>query len=155
MSATNAILSGILILAASMWIGGLFAIAIVARVTNRVLEPTARVAFFRALGRAYGIVGTASLVVAYATGATLLRNTGWDPATIAAAVVSAALAVALAAATLQARRMTRLRGQALDQADDMALDTRVRRCAVGARALRGLIGVLSLTLLAIGVLICS
>ena len=155
MSATDGVLTGLLILATSLWLGGLFTIAIVARVASGTLDPATRVAFFRALGRSYGIVGTAALVVAYGTGAALLRGQPWSTARIAAVVVAAALAVTLAIGMVQARRMTRLRRHLLDSAHDAALAGRVRRGALGAHALRGLIGLLSLVLVALGVLIAS
>jgi uncharacterized membrane protein len=151
---TDAVLTGVLILATSLWLGGLVAIAVVARVAARTLDPAARIAFFRALGRFYGVVGTAALLVAYATGAALLRDQPWGTASTVTVVVAAALAVTLAG-MVQARRMTRLRRRMLEVGGDAVLTTRVRRGALGAHALRGLIGVLSLALLALGVLIAS
>ena len=133
----------------------MFAIAIVARVASRTLDTASRVSFFRALGRSYGIFGTTALLLAYATGAALLRDHPWDPALTAAVVVGAALAVMLGAGIVQARRMTRLRRTALDRTDDTALAARVRRGALGAHVLRGLIGLLSLALVALGVLMAS
>lgn len=155
MSGTNGILIGLLVLATSLWLGGLFAIAVVARVATRTLDPAARVAFFRGLGRSYAVVGTAALVLAYGAGAALLRDHGWDLTVAAAVVVAVALAAALGGGIAQARRMTRLRRRALDQPGDAALATRVRRGARRASVLRGLIGVLSLVLLALGVVLAS
>jgi hypothetical protein len=155
LSATNGVLTGLLIVSTSVWVGGLVAIAIVARVASRTLDTAERVSFFRALGRSYGIVGTAALLLAYATGAALLRDHHWGPALTAVVVVGAALAVTLGAGTVQARRMTRLRRTALDRTDDTALAARVRRGALGAHVIRGLIGLLSLALVALGVLMAS
>lgn len=155
MSATDAVLTGVLILATAVWLGGLVAIAIVARVATRTLEPATRIAFFRGLGRSYGVVGTAALVVAYGTGAALARDQPWDPPMVAAAAVAVALAVTLAVGIVQARRMTRLRRQALDQSDDTVLARGVRRGATRADVLRSLIGVFSLALLVLGVIIAS
>jgi hypothetical protein len=154
-SATDGVLTGLLVFATSLWLGGLFAIAIVARVATRTLDPAARVAFFRGLGRSYAAVGSAALLLAYGTGAGLLRDHAWDLTMVAVAVVAVTLAATLAVGMVQARRMTRLRRRALDQPGDTALATRVRRGAVRADVLRGLIGVLSLALLALGVLIAS
>jgi uncharacterized membrane protein len=155
MSTADGVLTGLLILATSIWLGGLFAIAIVARVATRTLEPAARVAFFRGLGRAYALVGTAALVLAYGTGAALLRGHPWDLAKVAATVVAVVLAATLWVGMAQARRMTRLRRRALDQPGDTALATRVLRGALRAQVLRGLIGALSLSLLALGVRIAA
>jgi putative copper export protein len=56
------------LLAASVWVGGFVAVAVVARVAKRELDPAARVAFFRSLGRDYGKVGGSALAVATLTG---------------------------------------------------------------------------------------
>jgi hypothetical protein len=154
-SATEEVLTGLLILATAVWLGGLCAIAIVARVATRTLDPAARVAFFRGLGRSYGVVGTAALALAYGTGAALLRDHPWDSAKVASVVVAVALAASLGLGVGQARRMTRLRRRALDRPGEPTLAARVRRGAVRANVLRGLIGVLSLTLLALGVRIAA
>lgn len=70
--------SGLEILATSVWVGGLVAIAVVPRVATRTLDPGAEVAFFRALGRTYGVVGTLALALAYGAGAALLLDRPWD-----------------------------------------------------------------------------
>jgi len=151
MSTADGVLTGLLILATSIWLGGLFAIAIVARVATRTLEPAARVAFFRGLGRAYALMGTAALALAYGTGAALLRGHPWNLARVATTLVAVVLVATLGVGMAQARQMTRLRRRTLDQPGDTALATRVLRGALRARVLRGLIGVLSLLLLALGV----
>jgi len=148
---TTATLAGLLIFASSIWIGGLFAIAVVARVATATLDPTTRVTFFRGLGRAYGIVGTASLALVYGSGAALLYGRSWNGTLVAAVAVAAALAATLAIGVIQARRMTRLRRQSLDVPQDEVLARRVHRGAARAGGLRGLIGLLSLALLALGV----
>jgi uncharacterized membrane protein len=154
-SATEGVLTGVLILAASVWLGGLVAIAVVARVATRTLDPTSRVAFFRGLGRSYGIVGTTALALAYVTGSVLLRDHPWNLAKVSVVVVAVALAAALGLGIGQARRMTRLRRSALDRPGETTLAARVNRGAVHAGVLRGLIGVLSLALLALGVHIAA
>lgn len=155
MSATDGVLTGLLIFAAALWLGGLFAIAIVARVATRILDPTARVALFRGVGRSYGVVGTAALGLAYGTGAVLLRGRTWDLAKVATVIVAVALAATLGMGMVQARRMTRLRRRALDQPGNNTLEGRVRRGAIRAGVLRSLICVLSLALLALGMIIAS
>lgn len=151
MSPTDAVLTVILLLATAVWLGGFVAIAIVARVAARTLDPAARVDFFRALGRTYAVVGPAALVIAYAAGGVLLRGHPWDGVLVTTVAVAAALAAILAAGMVQARRMTRLRRRALDPGADPALDARVRRAAVRAGALRAAIGALTLALLVLGV----
>jgi hypothetical protein len=94
-------------------------------------------------------------VLAYGTGAALLRGHRWDLAKVATVVVAVALAATLGMGMVQARRMTRLRRRALDQPGDTTLAMRVRRGAIRAGVLRSLIGVLSLALLALGMVIAS
>lgn len=155
MSALDAALTGLLVFATSVWLGGLFAISVVARVATRTLDPAARVALFRGLGRRYAAVGTAALLLAYGTGAALLRDHAWDVPMFAVAVVALGLAAALTAGMVQARRMSNLRRRAIDEPGDTRLQTRVRRGALRAGTLRGLIGMLSLALLALGAWIAA
>lgn len=156
MSTTSqAILLGIFTLASCIWVGGYVAIAVVARVASRVLEPGQRVAFFRALGRAYLRVGGPALVVALGAGAGLLSDHPWDGAVTAALVTAAALVASLGVGVAQARRMTRLRADALAAPDDRRLLGLVRRGARAATLLRAAIGLLSLTLIALGTLLAT
>ena len=137
-------------LAASIWVGGLVAIFIVARAASRTLPPAQRVEFFRALGRSYGIVGTLALVVALVSGAILLDGHPWDGLMVASVAVAVALLVATAAGMAQARAMTRLRRRAVAQVGGEPLDPRVRRGAMVATTLRACIGVLTLALVVLG-----
>lgn len=155
MSATDAVLTGLLVLGTSVWLGGLFVIAIVARVATRVLDAAARVSLFRELGRVYAALGTVALLLAYGSGAALLRGHPWDSTMVAVAVVAIVLVAVLAVGMAQARRMTRLRRRALDRPADIAVAERVARGARLAGALRGLIGVLSIGLLVLGVWVAA
>jgi hypothetical protein len=146
-------LTGFLVLAASVWTGGLVAIFVVSRVAQRTLQPRDRVAFFRGLGRAYGPVGSVALVAALGCGAALLYGRAWGAMLIASAVIAACLVAATAAGVAQARRMTRLRQAALRRPGDTELVAQVRRDALGAAALRAAIAGLSLALIALGVLL--
>ena len=137
-------------LAASIWVGGLVAIFVVARAAAASLEPAQRVAFFQALGRRYGVVGSAALLVALGTGAALLRGHAWNELLVAAAIVAGALLVAAGAGMAQARAMTRLRRRALSETVDPALQLRLRRGALLAGALRSMIALLTLVLVVLG-----
>jgi hypothetical protein len=134
--------------AAAVWIGGLVAIFIVARVASATLGQEERIRFFRALGRSYGIVGSAALLVALAGGAVLLDDHPWDALLIATAVVAGALVAATIAGMAQARTMTRLRRRAIS--GPTLLREQVRRGAIVAATLRGAIAVLTLTLVVLG-----
>jgi uncharacterized membrane protein len=153
--ASQAVLVVVLELATSIWVGGLIAIAIVARVSARTLAPAERVAFFRGLGRTYGIVGTAALVIALASGAWLLADRPWDGTLTATAVVAGILLIAVGTGGVQARRMTVLRRRIMVHPDD---DRGRRQVQVGARRaaiLRGGITVLTLALVVLGSVLAS
>jgi uncharacterized membrane protein len=146
-------LTAVLVLATSVWIGGYVAIAVVARAADRTLPPPTRIAFFRSFGRQYAVVGTSALLVALATGGALLSDRSWTGSATAAVVIAAALLVCAVGGMAQARRMTRLRHAAAKHRDDGDLAERVRHGARQATWLRLTIGVLSLALLALGVLL--
>lgn len=156
MSATSqAILLGIFTLSSCMWVGGYIAIAVVARAATHTLDPAQRVAFFRALGRSYLMVGTPALAVALGTGAGLAGDHAWDGTLIATGVVAATLVGSLVVGVVQARRMTLIRSAALAAPENPQLTDRVRRGARAATALRAAIGLLSLTLIALGSLLAT
>lgn len=146
----DAIVLAVLIAATSVWAGGYVAIMVVARVAVRVLDPSTRVDFFRALGRSYFWVGTPALVVALVTAGVLARDATGDGTFTAAVAVSIVLVLCFAVAVGQARKMTRLR-QALARAPkDPALRTQVERGARAAGVLRGALGLLTLALVVLG-----
>lgn len=151
----RAVLTGVFTLASCIWVGGYVAIAVVARVASRTLEPAQRVAFFRALGRSYLTVGTPALAVALGTGAALASERDWDATSTTTAVLAAALVAALAVGVAQARRMTRLRAAALATPEQLELKRKVARGARSAALLRAAIGLLSLALIALGSLLAT
>lgn len=144
-----------LVLATAVWIGGLVAIFVVARVAHATLGPAERVAFFRGLGRAYGLAGGIGLTIALASGAVLTATYRWDGQLTASAVVAAGLVAATVAGVAQARRMTRLRQDALRDPGSPHLTAEVRRGAKDAAVLSAAIAALSLTLLALGTVIAT
>ena len=102
-----------------------------------------------------GVVGLLALAMALTTGAVLVYGRPWDSALTAAAVAAGSLVGVTATGIVQARRMTRLRRRALHHPDDMGLAGRVRRGARVAGALRALIGVISLALVALGAVLAT
>jgi hypothetical protein len=151
----EASLTGVLLLATAVWVGGLVAIFVVARVAHATLELAARVAFFRGLGRAYGLVGGVALTIALASAAVLVSTYRWDGQLTAGTVVAAGLVAVTVAGVAQARRMTRLRQNALRDPGSAELAAKVQRGARNATALRATIAVLSLALLALGAVIAT
>ncbi len=73
--AHNPVLIGVELVAASVWVGSLVCLAVVTAAARTSLDPAARVAFFRSLGRRYGVVGSGALAVAIGVGLTM----GWPP----------------------------------------------------------------------------
>lgn len=148
--ATDAVLVAGLVLATSIWVGGIVTIVIVARVARRTLAPADSVAFFRALGVAFGPVGAVALLVALALGAALAFRRPWDASLTATVLVAVVLLVVTAWGIVQARSMTRLRTRALQHPDDTALARGVKAGATRAMALRAAITALTLVLLGLG-----
>lgn len=151
----EASLAGVLVFATAVWIGGLVAIFVVARVARATLGPAERVAFFRGLGRAYGLIGGAALAAALASGAVLASRYSWSGPMAASAAVAAGLVAVTATGIAQARRMTRLRRDVMRDPGRLDLTARVRRGARNAAVLRAAIAAFSLALLALGTVIAT
>jgi hypothetical protein len=150
----HAALVAIELLAASVWTGGLVAIAVVARCARQQLDAATRVAFFRTLGRQYLRVGFGALVAAYGAGGALLEDGQWSDIKSAIVVSAAVLVVVTLAGVVQARSLTRLRRAALT--GDPRLDASyLARQAGRAGALRGLIATLTVTLVVLAALSVS
>jgi len=134
---TSAPVVALEILSASVWIGSLVSLAVVSQAARKVLEGSAQVAFFRAVGRRYAIVGTASLLGAIGDGLAM----AWPPATWtatidAAVALAGVLVLATAAGMAQARLMGTLRRRAMESPDDHATRASVRRGRRLATSLR-------------------
>ena len=113
-----------------------------------MLDGPSQVAFFRAIGRRYGIVGTAALLAAIGCGLAL----PWPPSTwsniIEAAVALSGFLVLLTSAGMaQARAMTVLRRRAVTAPDDRVAAEAVRRGRVLAGTLRGTMALVTLAVL--------
>jgi hypothetical protein len=148
MLATSTPLVAVELVAACIWVGSLVCLALVANVARHVLDGPSQVAFFRAIGRCYGIVGTTALLVAIGVGLAL----AWPPSswsgTIDAAVgLAGALVLATAAGMAQARAMPTLRLRAITAPDDQEIARAVRRGRMLAGALRGLMALVPLAII--------
>jgi hypothetical protein len=145
---TNTPLVAVELMAASIWVGSLVCLAIVASSARRVLEARAQVIFFRAVGRRYGIVGTTALLVAIGCGLVLSwPPSSWSAVTEAAVALSGALVVMSVAAMGQARAMTVLRSRATAAPNDAVLTSALRRGRRLASSLRGVMALLTLSTL--------
>ncbi len=99
------------LLAGAVWVGSLVALALVTGTARRVLDPPAQVAFFRALGRRYALVGVSALVLAIATGGALVSGEHWTASLTVLVALTAGLVVATFFGMRQARRVNRLRAR--------------------------------------------
>lgn len=135
------------LLAASVWIGSMVCLVLVSDIAKRVLEPSARVQLFRTIGRAYGIAGSAALLIAIAVGLVLAgMPSNWSTTTTAAVILSGILVALTAAGMAQARRMTVARRRSLASPEDADASEAVRRGARSAGILRGVMGVCTLAI---------
>lgn len=136
------------LLALSVWVGSIVAIAVVARASTRVLDDAARIKLFASVGRTYASVGPIALVVTFITGViTAGAPSGWSWWATTAVVVTLVLVVVAVVAMLQAHRMTGLRRALVAAPQD---PDRARAVKAGRRLAGGLRGAISLlTLVAI------
>jgi hypothetical protein len=150
----DAVAAVVLFLGAAIWVGGYVTVTVVARVASRTLSANQRIAFFRLFGRVFGAVTTVAYAGVLVGGGVLLRDRPWDATHISAAVVAAAIVIATVVGVWQARAMTRLRAAAAvaagadtGNAEVVAI---VARGARSAALLRLVIGVLTFTLVGLG-----
>lgn len=106
--AVSAPLRAVHLFSASVWVGRLVAV-VVNRAAREVRDPPTRVRFFGALGRRYGMVGGAALLIAIATDGILLHGQPWTAALRVLAALTAALVLIIALAVVVATRINRLR----------------------------------------------
>ncbi|MEO9222362.1 MAG: hypothetical protein ABI251_11430 [Mycobacteriaceae bacterium] len=135
------------LLAASIWIGSMVCLVVVSRIAKQVLEPSARVQLFRGIGRAYGIGGTVSLLIAIVLGLVLAgKPSNWTGATDVAVALAVVLVALTATGMAQARRMTAARRRSIASPDDAEATEAVRRGARTASVLRSLMGAATLAI---------
>ena len=147
MFTARTVLLAVGMLAASVWVGSLVAIAVVSSVARRALDARGRVALFRGVGRAYRYLGTGSLLVAVAVAVVLAWPVSEvDRGVRAELVLSAVLLVVTLAGMAQAKRMTVLRQRSLDRPRETAALAAVATGAKVALVLRGAIGLVTLVM---------
>jgi hypothetical protein len=98
------------LLSGGVWVGSMVCLAVIARVSAKVLEPRARVTLFASVGRAYAVLGTGALAVAVTAGMALAGDPAdWSDTTTWALGLATVLFILTVVAMAQARRMTTLR----------------------------------------------
>ena len=144
------------ILSASVWIGSLVCLAVVSRAARNVLEGPTQVAFFRAVGRRYAIVGTGSLLIAIGDGLAMAwPPPTWTATTDTAVALAGLLVLATAAGMAQARVMGTLRRRAIASPADRAARASVRRGRRLATSLRLLMAADTLAIVALAAVAMS
>jgi uncharacterized membrane protein len=97
------------LLAAMVWIGGMFAVEAATLAARATLPPLQQVEFFRGLGQRYGLLSGAALIVFAASGLGLIGGpaswSGEEAALAALTVLVAALTAAGVAAAKVAQRL--------------------------------------------------
>ena len=144
---TSTPLVAVELIAACIWVGSLVCLALVANVARKVLDGPSQVTFFRAIGRRYGIVGSASLLVAIGAGVALAwPPSSWSGTIDAAVALAGVLVLAAAVGMAQARAMTIRRRRAMSTPEDHDAGRAVRRGRLLAGALRGLMALVTLAI---------
>ncbi|MGH8987125.1 MAG: hypothetical protein ACRDXC_00815 [Acidimicrobiales bacterium] len=153
---TSAPLVVLEILSASVWVGSLVCLAVVSQAARKVLEGPAQVAFFRAVGRRYAVVGTGSLLVAIGVGLTMAwPPSGWSQTEDAAVALAGVLLGATAAGMAQARAMGGLRRRSMAAPQDAGFAHAVYRARRVATALRALMAATTLAIVVLAGLTIS
>jgi len=156
MLATSTPLVALELLAASVWVGSLVCLALVTNSARKVLDGPSQVAFFRSIGRHYGVVGTVALLVAIGCGLALAwPPSTWSATTEAAVALSGVLVLATTAGMVQARAMTALRRRVMGAPRDVAAADALRRGRTLAGALRGTMAALTLCVLVLAAQVIS
>ena len=151
MLATSAPLVAVELIATSIWVGDMVCLAIVAKAPRGVLDESSQVAFFRAVGCRYGMVGTAALLVAIAVGLALSwPPSSWSRTFDSAAVLAGVLVVATIAGMMQARAMTALRRKLIANPRDSSTAVALRRGRLLADCIRGLMALMTLAIVILG-----
>ena len=147
MLATSAPLVAVELIAASIWVGGMVCITIVAKAARDVLDESSQMAFFRVVGRRYARVGTASLLIAIAAGLALSwPPSSWSRTIDAAVVLAGVLLVVTMVGMMQARAMTALRRKLIANPGDSSAAEALRRGRLLANGLRGLMALMTLAI---------
>lgn len=146
-------LATLLVLATSVWVGGIAALVVVASATRRTLSEEERVRTFRLVGRVWAPVAGTALVVGFVISAILTWGHPHETAWYLAVAAAAAVVLTTAAGIVQARALSALRRRALNAPHDEWLAALVGRTASRAAVLRGLIALWTLVLVVLGVIV--
>jgi len=148
------------LIAAAVWAGGLVFLAFAVGAARRTLSDADRIAFFRAVGRRFLVVGGISLLVLIATGSemtsdrdawtTLGEGTYGKTLLAKLILVGVVIVLTLVHSLVQGPGLSRLRAEALERPGDEALQRRIRSKAAqaGVVSLLTLLATLAILVLA-------
>ena len=138
------------LISAAVWAGGLVFLGLTVPVARRFLSGQDRIAFFRALGRRFAVVGGLALLVLIATGSDMasdrdvwghLTDTSYGKTLLAKLILVGVVIVLTTVHTvLQGPALSRMRAIALERHDDGAMDMQIRRRSM----LAGIVSALNL-----------
>lgn len=119
-------------------------LAVVSQAASAALDADARIVLFRALGRRYGVVGSAALLVAIGIGLAMSWPPDqWNNLTSASVALAALLVIFTVFGMFQARAISRIRHDALRGLGNSQLVSHGARSSLVAR---GLIAVITLAI---------
>jgi putative copper export protein len=130
------------LISAATWAGGLVFLGLAVGVARRTIPETARVEFFRGLGRRFALVGGIALLVLIATGSDMasdrhvwgrLTDDSYGRTLLAKLVlVGVVIVLTVVHSALQGPSLSRMRAIAAGRPGDTALETQIRhRAAAG------------------------
>jgi putative copper export protein len=145
------------LIAAAIWAGGLVMLGVAAGVARRTFTDRDRIEFFRAVGGRFAILGGLALLVLIATGSEMASDRdAWDTlgegtygGTLLAKLILVGVVIVLTIvhSAIQGPALSRLREQALERPGDEELKAAIRRRAIQAGVVSGLILLCTLAIL--------
>jgi putative copper resistance protein D len=158
--AADLVVRSLHLIAAAVWAGGLVFLGLSVGAARRTLADSDRIAFFRAVGRRFAIVGGIALLVLIATGSDMASDKhAWDTLgegvygkTLLAKLilVGVVIVLTLVHTLIQGPALSRLREQAPERPDDEMIQRRIRARAAqaGVVSLLNLLATLAILVLA-------
>jgi putative copper export protein len=157
MPAADLVIRALHLIAAAVWAGGLVFLALAVGAARRTLADADRIAFLRAVGRRFAIVGAIALLLLIVTGSDMTSDRdAWSTLgegtygkTLLAKLILVAFVIVLTLvhSLIQGPALSRLRARALARPDDSELATRIRSRAAQAGVVSGLILLATLAIL--------
>jgi copper transport protein len=145
------------LIGAAVWAGGLVMLGLAVGAARKTVPEDARVALFRSLGRRFAVVGGIALLVLIATGSDMasdrdvwgrLTDTSYGKTLLAKLIlVGVVIVLTLVHTMLQGPSLSRLRAVAAGRPGDAGLEAQIRRRAVLAGIVSGMLLLATLAIL--------